>query len=96
MGETAELFQRFQQGDDELVELLRAGDHATVARMSSLLRMTPLGRLRRCVGPLVEVLAVLPHLDAPLRHAWWAEDPRFTAQLFAWVARRRRDGLGVA
>lgn len=88
MPTSAETYRRILDRDPALLDALHRADPAAHAAVARLLRVTRLEMLRRRADCLVEVVAACPELHGALRHAWGAQDPRFTAQFLGWVGRR--------
>ena len=89
MTDTRDLYDAFARRDPVLFAGLYSGNTVTSARVSKLLRLTPLSTLSQHRSALVDVLVALPELGPSLRHAWLREDPALTAQLFSWAERTR-------
>lgn len=88
-----ELYGHLTSGDPALGATLAEGRPADIARLSRLLRHTPLHVLTRNRSGLVDALQHVPHLHDALRATWSRQDAATTALVFAWVEQAKlRDG----
>ena len=88
MVSSSDIYRAIRDRDPWLLTALRAGETGAHRGVARLLTVTRLEVLKRDADHLVDVVAACPELHEGIRHAWTAQDPRFTAQFLSTVGRR--------